>query len=82
MILRLTVALFIVIKRLLAEKRYEMIGRVHTACGEVESRSGQTMMIWAALGGIIRPSRGQDIDAACGQLAAKDLRGRPAVPTI
>src|SRR5918998_1291088 len=30
----------------------------------------------------LRPSRGQDIDAACGQLAAKDLRGRPAVPTI
>ena len=28
----------------------------------------------------LRPSRGQDIDAACGQLAAKDLRGRPAVP--
>jgi len=27
----------------------------------------------------LRPSRGQDIDAACGQLAAKDLRGRPAV---
>ena len=25
----------------------------------------------------LRPSRGQDIDAACGQLAAKDLRGRP-----
>lgn len=30
----------------------------------------------------LRPSRGQDIDAACGQLAAKDLRGRPAVPMI
>jgi 23S rRNA (adenine2503-C2)-methyltransferase len=27
----------------------------------------------------LRPSRGQDIDAACGQLAAKDLRNRPAV---
>lgn len=27
----------------------------------------------------LRPSRGQDIDAACGQLAAKDLRGRPVV---
>ncbi|MCA1716814.1 MAG: 23S rRNA (adenine(2503)-C(2))-methyltransferase RlmN [Actinobacteria bacterium] len=27
----------------------------------------------------LRPSRGQDIDAACGQLAAKDLRGRTAV---
>jgi 23S rRNA (adenine2503-C2)-methyltransferase len=29
----------------------------------------------------LRPSRGQDIDAACGQLAAKDLRNRPAVPS-
>jgi 23S rRNA (adenine2503-C2)-methyltransferase len=27
----------------------------------------------------LRPSRGQDIDAACGQLAAKDLGGRTAV---
>jgi 23S rRNA (adenine2503-C2)-methyltransferase len=27
----------------------------------------------------LRPSRGQDIDAACGQLAAKDLRGRTAI---
>ena len=34
------------------------------------------------LSSTLRPSRGQDIDAACGQLAAKDLRGRPAVPTI
>jgi len=25
----------------------------------------------------LRPSRGQDIDAACGQLAAKDLQGGP-----
>jgi 23S rRNA (adenine2503-C2)-methyltransferase len=31
------------------------------------------------LSATLRPSRGQDIDAACGQLAAKDLRGRPAV---
>ncbi len=34
------------------------------------------------LSATLRPSRGQDIDAACGQLAAKDLRGRPAVPMI
>ncbi len=31
------------------------------------------------LSATLRPSRGQDIDAAYGQLAAKDLRGRPAV---
>jgi len=27
----------------------------------------------------LRPRRGEDIDAACGQLAAKYLRGRPAI---
>src|ERR687894_2051797 len=32
------------------------------------------------LSATLRPSRGEDIDAACGQLAAKDLHGRPAVP--
>jgi 23S rRNA (adenine2503-C2)-methyltransferase len=31
------------------------------------------------LSATLRPSRGEDIDAACGQLAAKDLRGRPVV---
>jgi 23S rRNA (adenine2503-C2)-methyltransferase len=31
------------------------------------------------LSATLRPSRGQDIDAACGQLAAKDFRGRPVV---
>jgi 23S rRNA (adenine2503-C2)-methyltransferase len=31
------------------------------------------------LSATLRPSRGQDIDAACGQLAAKDLRRRPVV---
>ena len=34
------------------------------------------------LSATLRPSRGQDIDAACGQLAARDLRGRPAVPMV
>ncbi|MBA2511898.1 MAG: 23S rRNA (adenine(2503)-C(2))-methyltransferase RlmN [Rubrobacter sp.] len=34
------------------------------------------------LSATLRPSRGQDIDAACGQLAAKDLRGRPAIPML
>ncbi len=29
------------------------------------------------LSATLRPSRGQDIDAACGQLAARDLQGRP-----
>jgi 23S rRNA (adenine2503-C2)-methyltransferase len=34
------------------------------------------------LSATLRPSRGEDIDAACGQLAAKDLRGRPARPVV
>jgi len=34
------------------------------------------------LSATLRPSRGQDIDAACGQLAAKDLRGSPAIPMV
>ena len=34
------------------------------------------------LSATLRPSRGEDIDAACGQLAAKDLRGRPALPML
>jgi 23S rRNA (adenine2503-C2)-methyltransferase len=32
------------------------------------------------LSATLRPSRGQDIDAACGQLAAKDLQPRGVVP--
>jgi len=32
------------------------------------------------LSATLRPSRGQDIDAACGQLAAKDQQPRPIVP--
>ena len=34
------------------------------------------------LSATLRPSRGQDIHAACGQLAAKDLRGRPAPAVV
>ncbi len=34
------------------------------------------------LSATLRPSRGQDIDAACGQLAAKDLRGQPAPAVV
>jgi 23S rRNA (adenine2503-C2)-methyltransferase len=36
----------------------------------------------AGLSATLRPSRGNDIDAACGQLAAKDLQGRglPSTP--
>jgi 23S rRNA (adenine2503-C2)-methyltransferase len=34
------------------------------------------------LSATLRPSRGQDIDAACGQLAAKDLGGRTPLPLL
>ncbi len=34
------------------------------------------------LSATLRPSRGGDIDAACGQLAARDLRGRTAQPGL
>ena len=34
------------------------------------------------LSATLRPSRGEDIDAACGQLAARDLRGRPQRATV
>jgi 23S rRNA (adenine2503-C2)-methyltransferase len=34
------------------------------------------------LSATLRPSRGQDIDAACGQLAAKDLQGGPPPRTV
>ena len=34
------------------------------------------------LSATLRPSRGEDIDAACGQLAARDLWGRPQRATV
>jgi 23S rRNA (adenine2503-C2)-methyltransferase len=34
------------------------------------------------LSATLRPSRGEDIDAACGQLAARDLRGQPQRATV
>jgi len=52
-VLVLTVALFLISKQLLARKRYEMIGRGHTADGETRASSRQALLIWAAVLGLI-----------------------------
>ncbi|MCX6906155.1 MAG: iron ABC transporter permease [Verrucomicrobia bacterium] len=52
-VLLLTVALFVVSKRVLAGKRYEMLARGHTAGHESRATFRQTLGIWAALGGLI-----------------------------
>ena len=52
-VLVLTVALFVISKQLLARKRYEMIGRGHTAGLEAQASKRQTAFIWLAAGGLI-----------------------------
>jgi iron(III) transport system permease protein len=52
-VLLLTVALFVVSKQVLAGKRYEMLARGHTAGAETPATSRQTLLIWAAVGGLI-----------------------------
>jgi len=52
-VLVLTVVLFVISKRLLARKRYEMLARGHTLGSEARATPGQTALIWAAMGGII-----------------------------
>lgn len=52
-VLLLTVALFIVSKRVLAARRYEMLARGHTAGGDTTASPGQTLLIWLALGGLV-----------------------------
>ncbi|HZO86245.1 MAG TPA: ABC transporter permease subunit, partial [Verrucomicrobiae bacterium] len=51
-VLLMTVALFVISKQFLAGKRYEMLGRGHTA-GERDAGRARTIFIWAALGGVI-----------------------------
>ena len=48
-VLVLTVCLFAVSKHVLARKRYEMIGRGHTAGAEVRASFGKTLAIWAMI---------------------------------
>ena len=52
-VLLLTVALFVVSKKVLAGKRYEMLARGHTVGSETPATVRQTLLIWAALGGLI-----------------------------
>lgn len=52
-VLVLTVALFVTSKRLLASKRYEMIARGHTVGAEAPATRRQTLLLWAAMGGVI-----------------------------
>jgi iron(III) transport system permease protein len=49
-VLFLTVALFLISKRLLASKRYEMIARGHTTDSEHQATAGQTVGIWVVAG--------------------------------
>ena len=52
-VLVLTVALFLVSKKVLAGKRYEMIARGHTAGAEAQATGRQTLLIWALMFGVI-----------------------------
>ncbi|MBI4325210.1 MAG: iron ABC transporter permease [Chloroflexi bacterium] len=52
-VLLLTLALFLVSKKFLAGKRYEMIARGHVAGAEVPATWRQTLGLWLLIGGII-----------------------------
>ena len=52
-VLVLTVALFLISKKVLAGKRYEMIGRGHTGGAETSATLRQTFLIWGAVLGVI-----------------------------
>ncbi len=52
-VLLLTLALFLVSKKFLAGKRYEMIARGHVAGAEVQATWRQTLGLWLLIGGII-----------------------------
>jgi iron(III) transport system permease protein len=52
-VLALVLTLFLVSKRVLAGRRYEMIARGHTAGAETRADFRQTLWIWAAFGGLL-----------------------------
>src|SRR5262249_9802646 len=52
-VLALTVLLFLVSKKLLAGKRYEMIPRGHTQGAEARATPGQTVIIWMVMLAVI-----------------------------
>jgi iron(III) transport system permease protein len=53
LVLGLSAALFVAGKQALAGKRYEMMGRGHTAGAETRATLRQTLLIWTALGGLV-----------------------------
>ena len=54
LVLVLTVLLFLISKRVLAGRRYEMMARGHTAGAiEIPTRRGSTVLIWLALGTLV-----------------------------
>jgi iron(III) transport system permease protein len=52
-VLVLTVLLFVVSKRVLAGKRYEMMARGHTLGAAAQATPRQTVFIWLGIGGVI-----------------------------
>jgi len=52
-VLLLTMVLFLISKQLLARRRYEMIGRGHTAGAEAQASIRQALLIWVGVLGLI-----------------------------
>jgi iron(III) transport system permease protein len=52
-VLGLTLALFVISKRILAGRRYEMLARGHTAGAETRASARRTFLIWLAFGSVI-----------------------------
>src|SRR5438093_4289261 len=52
-VLLLTLALFLISKRALAGRRYEMMARGHTSGAEARATPGRTLVIWAVAGALI-----------------------------
>ncbi len=52
-VLLLTLALFLISKRALAGRRYEMMARGHTRGAEARATPGRTLAIWAVAGALI-----------------------------
>ncbi|MEW6160331.1 MAG: iron ABC transporter permease, partial [Verrucomicrobiota bacterium] len=52
-VLLLTLALFVISKRVLAARRYEMLARGHTAGAEVPATRTQALGIWLVMGSLI-----------------------------
>lgn len=53
LVLVLTVVLFMTSKQVLARKRYEMVAGGHTVGADAQMTRRQTLVLWAALGGVI-----------------------------